>query len=46
MKKELVLIGGGGHCKACIDVIHTCRAFDIWGIVDRPEKLGSDGVGP
>ena len=21
IKKEIILIGGGGHCKSCIDVI-------------------------
>ena len=39
MKKSLILVGGGGHCKACIDVIEQERRFDIAGIVDVPEKL-------
>ncbi len=37
--KDLVLIGGGGHCKSCIDVIEMAGEFRIAGIVDRPEKL-------
>jgi len=34
MKKELILIGGGGHCTACIDVIEQEGRFAIAGIVD------------
>ena len=39
MKSELILIGGGGHCKACIDVIEQTRNYQIAGIVDLPEKM-------
>ncbi len=39
MKKSIVLVGGGGHCKACIDVIELAGRFKIEGIVDSPEKL-------
>ncbi len=41
MKQPIVLIGGGGHCKACIDVIETADVFTIAGIVDSKDKLGS-----
>ncbi len=37
--ENLILIGGGGHCKACIDVIERAGTFQIAGIVDVPEKL-------
>ena len=37
--ENLILIGGGGHCKACIDVIEQAGRFQIAGIVDVPEKL-------
>ena len=53
MKEKIILIGGGGHCKACIDVIEQEGHFTIAGIVDVPEKkqhnvlgypvIGSDG---
>jgi sugar O-acyltransferase (sialic acid O-acetyltransferase NeuD family) len=33
MIDKLVLIGGGGHCKACIDVIET-TSYAIAGILD------------
>lgn len=42
MKKEpIILIGGGGHCISCIDVIEQSNRFDIIGILDLPEKVGS-----
>lgn len=31
----LLLIGGGGHCRSCIDVIESCGEFSIAGIVER-----------
>ncbi len=39
MKEKIILIGGGGHCKACIDVIELSGYFHIKGIVDVPDKL-------
>jgi len=35
MKKPLVLIGGGGHCKSCIDVIRMGAEFEPVGIVEH-----------
>lgn len=35
MKPKLILIGGGGHCAACIDVIEQEDKFQIAGIVDK-----------
>src|SRR6185437_4528788 len=34
-KKPLILIGGGGHCKSCIDVIEATGAWNINGILDK-----------
>lgn len=46
MKKEdLLLIGGGGHCKACIDVIEQQNLYRIVGIIDVTEKVGSEVLG-
>lgn len=39
MKEKIILIGGGGHCKACIDVIEAENRFSIAGIIDKPERL-------
>ena len=36
---KIILIGGGGHCKSCIDVIEQEGKYQIAGIVDVPEKL-------
>jgi sugar O-acyltransferase (sialic acid O-acetyltransferase NeuD family) len=41
MTKKLILIGGGGHAKSCIDVIEQTGAFEITGILDLPVKLNT-----
>lgn len=43
--KEIILIGGGGHCKSVIDVIEQEGKFKIIGIVDRSELLGVKVLG-
>ena len=43
--KNIILIGGGGHCKSVIDVIEQEGRFKIVGIVDKPELLGSNVLG-
>ena len=40
--KEILLIGGGGHCKSVIDVIEQEGKFRIVGIIDQPELLGKE----
>ncbi len=45
MKPSIVLVGGGGHCKAVIDVIESLDHYAIAGIVDQPEKLGQHCLG-
>lgn len=40
MKYELLLIGGGGHCKSVIDVIEQEGKYTIAGIIDRQEFVG------
>lgn len=42
MKKHIVLIGGGGHCAAVIDVIEEENKYEIIGILD-PEENSSLG---
>lgn len=37
---KLILIGGGGHCKSCIDVIELEGKYKIIGILDSKDKLG------
>ena len=43
--KELILIGGGGHCHACIDVIELENKYKIVGILDVEGKIGSSVLG-
>ena len=38
-REPLILVGGGGHCKSCIDVIEAEGRYSIAGIVDVREKL-------
>lgn len=38
---EIILIGGGSHCKSVIDVIEQENRFKIIGIVDKPKLFGS-----
>jgi sugar O-acyltransferase (sialic acid O-acetyltransferase NeuD family) len=42
---SILLIGGGGHCKSCIDVIELGGRYQIAGIVDFPEKRGQQVLG-
>ena len=43
--KDLYLIGGGGHCKSCIDVIELEGKFTIKGIFDKKENIGKEVLG-
>lgn len=45
MNPEIILIGGGGHCKSVIDVIECENKFKIAGILDIPEKKGTKVFG-
>ncbi|MDA9204511.1 NeuD/PglB/VioB family sugar acetyltransferase [Gammaproteobacteria bacterium] len=49
--KKIILVGGGGHCMSCIDVVEASGAFEIIGFVDNASSaqlsqeirfLGSD----
>ena len=39
-RKKLILLGGGGHCKSCIDVIEQEGIYKIIGILDTKELMG------
>lgn len=43
-KNNLILIGGGGHCKSVIDVAESA-GYNILGILDRPELKGQSVLG-
>jgi sugar O-acyltransferase (sialic acid O-acetyltransferase NeuD family) len=39
VKQSIILIGGGGHCISCIDVIEQEAKYRIAGIIDLAERL-------
>lgn len=39
-EKQLILLGGGGHCKSVIDVAESA-GYTILGILDKPELVGT-----
>jgi sugar O-acyltransferase (sialic acid O-acetyltransferase NeuD family) len=43
--KNILLIGGGGHCKSVIDVIEQENKFKISGIIDKKELKGRNILG-
>ena len=38
--KNLILIGGGGHCKSCIDVIESVNEYLTWSKVLKISSVG------
>jgi sugar O-acyltransferase (sialic acid O-acetyltransferase NeuD family) len=44
-KEPIILIGGGGHCRSVIDVIESQGQYEIFGIVDMPDKVGTKVLG-
>ena len=41
-KSNLILIGAGGHARACIDVIEQHGVYQIVGLVGMPEEMHSE----
>jgi sugar O-acyltransferase (sialic acid O-acetyltransferase NeuD family) len=37
----LILVGAGGHARACIDVISHASAYEIAGLIGSPDELGT-----
>lgn len=44
-KKSILLIGGGGHCVSCIDVIESTNDYTIAGIIDQSKPKGENILG-
>jgi sugar O-acyltransferase (sialic acid O-acetyltransferase NeuD family) len=44
-KPSLILIGAGGHARACIDVIEQLDTFKIAGLIGKEEELQSEFMG-
>jgi len=45
MKEKIILVGGGGHCKSCIDVIEQEYKYEIYGIIVTSENVGKRVLG-
>jgi sugar O-acyltransferase (sialic acid O-acetyltransferase NeuD family) len=43
--KPIILIGAGGHCASCVEVVESADEWSIAGLVDTPERLGASLLG-
>jgi sugar O-acyltransferase (sialic acid O-acetyltransferase NeuD family) len=43
-KPEIILVGAGGHCRSCIDVIEQENRFTIAGIVERLGSVQDESI--
>jgi sugar O-acyltransferase (sialic acid O-acetyltransferase NeuD family) len=39
--RDIILVGGGGHCKSVVDTIKCMNDYNIIGILDIKEKVGT-----
>lgn len=42
MKNKIILIGGGGHCHSVIDVVELAAEYEIVGVIDQADKVGTN----
>lgn len=45
MKKEIIIIGAGGHAKSCIDIINYDQSYSIKGIIGLENDLNLNILG-
>jgi sugar O-acyltransferase (sialic acid O-acetyltransferase NeuD family) len=43
--EEILLVGGGGHCRSCIDVIEMENKYHIAGIIEVAEEVNQSVLG-
>ena len=43
--KKIVLIGAGGHAKACIEIIKSAGEFSIAQVIGKSSEIGSNVLG-
>jgi sugar O-acyltransferase (sialic acid O-acetyltransferase NeuD family) len=43
--EDIILVGGGGHCRSVIDVIEQENRYNIIGIIDKEESVGERILG-
>ena len=44
-KTPLLLVGGGGHSRSCIEVIQRTDVFTVFGVLDLPARVGGRVLG-
>jgi sugar O-acyltransferase (sialic acid O-acetyltransferase NeuD family) len=44
-REPILLIGAGGHARACVDVLETGDRFEIAGLIGAPDEVGQDVFG-
>lgn len=45
IKKKILLVGAGGHCKVVLDLLLCSNEFEIAGIIDKKERVGKRILG-
>jgi sugar O-acyltransferase (sialic acid O-acetyltransferase NeuD family) len=45
MARPLIIVGAGGHARACIDVIEQHGGYEIVGLIGRAEEVGRNALG-
>jgi sugar O-acyltransferase (sialic acid O-acetyltransferase NeuD family) len=45
MPVPILLLGGGGHCASCIEVLRSTQVYSPCGILDSPDLLGVEVSG-
>ena len=43
--RNIVLLGAGGHCRSCIEIIEKVEKYQIKGILDKNKKSKGDFMG-
>lgn len=44
-KPSLIVIGAGGHARACIDVVESQGIYQVAGLIGRPHELNERHIG-
>jgi FlaA1/EpsC-like NDP-sugar epimerase len=44
-KKDVILIGAGGHARSCIDVIEQDGGYRVAGLIGKPAEVGGNCIG-
>jgi len=42
---RVIIVGGGGHAKMCIDILRQMKTYNIAGIVDSNLRVGQQTIG-